>query len=191
MGTGGASFTGGFMQRFRLLAARVASFARIIALAALALRASAHGSRPSYRNPSHSLFTLTVMFALIALSWSAQGVYTYQGVADTRPASRFSDFGLPVINDAGDVAFAARLKAGGSGIYKWSAATGALVTIFEHPTTDWFLYHNSFGSPATSVSAPLGRGNSCGWKATTSATNSAIGSSSWLAASAAPSSIHR
>ena len=78
----------------------------------------------------------------------AQVSYTFIGVADTRPASRFSDFGLPVINTAGDVAFAARLAAGGSGIYKWSAATRTLVTIFEDPTEDRFQSVNGFQSPA-------------------------------------------
>ena len=96
-----------------------------------------------------ALFCSLSALLLIPASAAAQpGVYTYEGVADTRPASRFSDFGLPVSNDAGDVAFAARLKAGGSGIYKWSAATGVLVTIFEDPTNDWFNLHNSFSSPA-------------------------------------------
>jgi hypothetical protein len=96
-----------------------------------------------------ALFCSLGVLLLIPASAAAQpGVYTYEGVADTRPASRFSDFGLPVINDAGDIAFAARLKAGGSGIYKWTAVTGVLVTIFEDSTNDWFGLHSSFTSPA-------------------------------------------
>jgi hypothetical protein len=75
-------------------------------------------------------------------------VYTYQGLADTRPASQFVNFGPPAINDAGDVAFAANLKSGGSGIYKWSAVTHTLVTIFEDPSNDWLTFLNPFAYPA-------------------------------------------
>lgn len=90
------------------------------------------------RSSRRAVVTLFWLFAVAVLSPAragAQGYYSYEGVADSRPASRFENFGNPSINDAGDIAFAAYLKSGGSGIYKWSAATRSMVTISEDPST--------------------------------------------------------
>ena len=103
----------------------------------------------SSSRPRIAAFAMFVAIAFVVpATTQAQGDYTFSGLADTRPASRFSDFGLPVINTAGDIAFAARLKTGGSGIYKWAAASRTLVTVFEDPTEDRFQSVGGFQSPA-------------------------------------------
>jgi len=106
-------------------------------------------SRP--RDPRR--FSLLCLWVLVATcgpleALAQSGYYTYEPVADTRSPGDFSDFGFPVLNSHGDVAFAARLQSGGSGIYKYSAATKTIVTIFEDPTNDWFTFHARFTSPA-------------------------------------------
>jgi hypothetical protein len=110
-----------------------------------ALKRSSGGERMNRVTQSRPRATTSLaimsLLVLIELSWPvatlAQGSrYAFEVIADTRAPGEFSDFGYPVLNSRGDVVFAARLQAGGSGIYKFSAATGTIVTIFEDPTND-------------------------------------------------------
>ena len=103
-------------------------------------------TRSSTPGRYHFAFSL-VLLALVLWAGSAQAQsYTFEGLADTR--GRFQDFGLPVINGNGDVAFAAQLRTGGAGIYKWSAATRTLVTVFEDHTNGFGDLPEGFRNPA-------------------------------------------
>jgi hypothetical protein len=83
----------------------------------------------SLRRVVLTVVAVTLMGAPAVFAQNA--LYTYIAATDTSAASRFSDVAPPVIGGNGDVAFAASVRNGGSGVYKWSAATHQIVTIYE------------------------------------------------------------
>jgi hypothetical protein len=74
--------------------------------------------------------------------------YTFTILADNRPASQFENFFVPTINQRGEVVFAASLRSGGAGIYRWGGAPlQSLAPVFEEAVLN-LLIPGVFESPA-------------------------------------------
>lgn len=91
---------------------------------------------------------LSVSFLLVyAVAAHAQS-YTFTILADNRPGSPFENLFVPSLNQRGEVAFAATLRSGGAGIYRWGGTPQqTLGTVFEEAVPNLLIF-GVFESPA-------------------------------------------
>jgi hypothetical protein len=75
---------------------------------------------------------LAMGWSVLATSAHAQlSGYTFTILADNGPGRPFQSFYVPTMNACGEVVFAADLRSGGAGIYRWGGSPQALRTVFE------------------------------------------------------------
>lgn len=95
------------------------------------------------------LLRFLCLVSLLACTSAARAQYTFTILADNRPGSQFDNFFAPTINQRGEVVFAANLRSGGAGIYRWGGVPQqSLGTIYEEAVPTNLI---AFESPAISA----------------------------------------
>jgi hypothetical protein len=77
-----------------------------------------------------ALALATGLSVLATSAYARLAGYTFTILADNGPGSPFQSFYVPTMNARGEVVFAADLRSGGAGIYRWGGSLQALGTVF-------------------------------------------------------------